>query len=240
MVSLSEGGPHHWDTVSLHVLCQSHLNRASPALNWGYGGRGSLVEVPWNPGKAQGGPGRSGLAQGAPGKPLVRPEPKGPQGSFGRPLEIRKATEGLGKPLGHLGKPWRLQGGPGKPLAHPDVPGRPGEAPGTSGEAQETPGRPGEAPGTSGQPREARGSPWDILGSSGETPGKPCEVRSDPGRSREASGTPGGPRRPQGSPGKSLEARGTPRFNTDPSFRSHLAQELLIRRHRPTKLPWRP
>ena len=250
MVSLTEGGPHHWDSVSLHVLCQSHLNRASPALNWGYGGHRSLVKVPWNPRKGQGDPGRSGLAPEGPGKSPGRPEHKRPQGSLGKPVEIRKATEGLGKPLGHPWKPRRLQGGPGKPLERLDVPGRPGEASGMSGRPGEARGSPWDVRGGPGDPRETRGSPWDVrrahggpgkpLGHPGKprkTPGKPCEVRHDPGRSGEVSGTSGGPRRSQGSPGKSLVSRGIPRFHID-----LLSVAIWLKNHgfTLTPFPWRP
>jgi hypothetical protein len=180
MVSLTEGGPHHWDSVSLHVLCQSHLNRASPALNWGYGGHRSLVKVTWNPQQGQGDPGRSGLAPEGPGKSLGFPEPKRPQGSLGKPVEIRKATEDLRKPLGHPWKPRRLQGtgetpgtsgcprearrspwdvraargGPGKILGRPGRPRRPQRYLGKSLGRPESPGRPGEAPGTSWETQE--------------------------------------------------------------------------------------
>ena len=151
---MTEGGPHHWGSVSLHVPCQSHLNCASPALNWGYGGRLSLLKAR-EPQEGQRRPGTPGVAQEAqetPGKPG-----KGPGEAREGPGRPREAREGPGRPR-------EAREGPGKPREAREGPGRLGKArearegperPRKARESQGGPGRPGKAQGGPGRPREA-------------------------------------------------------------------------------------
>ena len=217
MVSLSEGGPHHWDSVSLHVLCQSHLNRASPALNWGYGGHRSSMEVPWNPRKsreAREGPDWPRRARGsswdvrstrAPRKPWeIRGNHEGHRGSWEAPGTSEEASEtpGIprealgtsGRPREALGSPWDVRAARGGPGEVPGSPGRPTRRQGDPGKPlgrRDSPGRPGEAPGTSWETQE---DPREALrtlasGMTQEGPGKHLGRPEGPGDPREAPGS---------------------------------------------------
>ena len=158
MVSSSEGDPHHQDSVTLHLLYPSHTIRASPALNWGYGGRRALRET-------RGGPGRPMDARESPGRPR---EARGSPGTSG------EAREGPGKPdeaRGGTGGPWEVRGGPGRPREAWGVPETPEALGGLKrpGEAQESQGMLGDArgcPGHSGRlgsrGRSTYGDPYRI------------------------------------------------------------------------------
>ena len=185
MVSLSEGGPHHWDSVSLHVPCQSHLNCASPALNWGYGGHRSSMEVPWNPRKSR----------------EAREGPDWPRRARGSSWDVRstraprKLWEIRGNHEGHRGS-WEA---PGTSEEASETPGIPREALGTSG-------RPREALGSPWDVRAARGGPGKSLG----VPGGPRDARETRGSPWDVGTAQGGPGKPLGHPGKPRKTPGKP------------------------------
>ena len=185
MVSLSEGGPHHWDSVSLHVPCQSHLNCASPALNWGYGGHRSSMEVPWNPIKSR----------------ETREGPDWPRRARGSSWDVRstraprKLWEVRGNHEGHRGS-WEA---PGTSEEASETPGIPREALGTSG-------RPREALGSPWDVRAARGGPGKSLG----VPGGPRDARETRGSPWDVGTAQGGPGKPLGHPGKPRKTPGKP------------------------------